>query len=272
MGYSYSSISKILDQKPLFEGKRVVTLGTLYPFLEQHEYKRLVKYGVNKDIPEHIFSKHIFVELLGAELCHSLDVSDYQQSEIICNLNYQLPESLFGQYDVVVDLGTLEHLSNLSVALNNIFSLLKQDGLYYFSLPCNNWVNHGFFQFSPTFFIDLCSDNLNYELYDLHLSLTNRAYSYYKMNSFFRHALFSSNKRLVVGGYIKKSSHDLNLNLTQYKYRQTYVKSKETVVMNQNQYGKVKKASIGLISWFSESPIIPLFIKEFILNLLFRIG
>ena len=276
MGYSLSSLSRILDQRSLFKGKRIVTLGTLYPFLKKHEAQSLAKRGLRTDGPKELFSKHLFVDVLGAASCHSLDVSDYQQSEIICNLNYPLPEKFVGQYDVIIDAGTLEHLSNLSTALENLFKLLTNEGIYYFGVPCNNWVDHGFFQFSPTFFIDFCIDNPDFKLLDLHISTAKKNYYYSSMNPGFRRALFSSRKRLNVGGVIKKVGDSINLNLTQSKYREQYITDKLdlTTKYSKNFLFPLKSAikrfvSIAMVQ-FCVSPWIPLNFKELTLNQLYR--
>jgi hypothetical protein len=273
MGYSFSSISRILDQKPLFEGKKVLTLGTLYPFLEKDELKLLVKRGLAENIPDVQFSKHLFVDILGAKVCHSLDISDYQQSEIICDLNIPIPIELKAQYDVIIDAGTLEHLSNLSTALENLFNLLNESGVYYFNVPCNNWIDHGFFQFSPTFFIDMCIDNPDLKLSNFQISTSNKSYLYSSINPFFKHALFSSRKRLVVGGVITKTTNNLklNLNLTQSKYRQQYIDKTPATSDDQIKRGIIKTLVRKVILWFSTSTLFPLQIKELVLNQFYKL-
>lgn len=277
MGYSFSSLSRILDQGKQFQGKNVVTLGTLYPYLDKQESIILAQRGLCVDMPKELFSKHLFVEVLGASTCHSLDVSNYQKSEIICNLNLPLPEQFIGQYDFVIDAGTLEHLSNLSTALENIFKLLKNEGIYYFTVPCNNWVDHGFYQFSPTFFIDFCIDNPDFKLFDLHVSATKNNYYYSSMNPWFRRALFSSRQRLGVGGVIQKQGCSINLNLTQSKYREQYITDKlDLTTKNSKNFLLPLKnatnrfASIAMLQ-FCVSPWIPLKFKEFVLNQLYRL-
>lgn len=268
MGYSYSSISKILDQKSLFEGKKIVTLGTLYPFLKDSESALLMERGVNCRVPKESFSKHLFVELLGAKVCHSLDVSDYQQSEIICNLNLPLPSELIGQYDVIIDAGTLEHLSNQSIAIENLFKLLRNEGIYYFTVPCNNWVNHGFYQFSPTFFIDLCLGNPSLVLSGLSILTSNKSYKYDEINPLFKNALLTSRKRLGIGGIIKKVGEGINLDLIQSKYRQEYLTgSTPTKRYHSKLWVNFFRK---IIMWFSSSALFPLSLKEVIFDCVYK--
>jgi SAM-dependent methyltransferase len=277
MGYTFNSLSRILDQASIFREKNILTLGTLYPYVGKHEAKILAKRGLRVDVPKERFSEHMFVEVLGAASCHSLDVSDYQQSEIICNLNHPLPDRYIGQYDIVFDGGTLEHLSNLSAALTNIFGLLRKGGIYYFGVPCNNWVNHGFFQFSPTFFSDLCVDNPNLKLLGLHVNTTQKYYDLASQNPAFMQALFSSRLRLNVGGIIQKSGDQINLDLTQSKYREQYVPRKSGSsasasgprVMPSPLASALRRFASATIQRFSASAWIPLGFKELTLNRLY---
>ena len=159
MGWSYNMLNKIARNQAMFNNKRILTLGTLYPFITEKEAKLLKLMGINLNLENRHFSKHFFQDFLNAECLHSLDVSDYQDSEIIVDLNGPLAPEFIESYDIVIDAGTLEHVSNMSTGLSNIFKLLKKEGIYLFGLPSNNWIDHGFFQFSPTFFKDLCFEN-----------------------------------------------------------------------------------------------------------------
>ncbi len=277
MGYTFNSLSRILDQASIFRGKDILTLGTLYPFVDKHEAKVLAQRGLRVDTPKERFSQHMFVEVLGATSCHSLDVSEYQQSEIICNLNLPLPDRYIGQYDIVFDGGTLEHLSNLPTAISNILGLLRKGGIYYFGVPCNNWVNHGFFQFSPTFFTDLCIDNPDLELLELHVNTTQKYYDYPSQNPAFMRALFSSRRLLNVGGIIQKTGDHINLDLTQTKYREQHIPSKFGSSTSTNGprvlpsplASALRRFASITIQRFSTSVWIPLRLKELTLNRLY---
>lgn len=106
-----------------------------------------------RQIPD---SESVF-ELLGA----SLDVYDIVQErgdELLCDLNYPIPERACGQYDFVLDVGTLEHCFNVAQALVNMASLVKVGGFVFHENP-HNWGNHGFYNFNPTLFHDFYTDN-----------------------------------------------------------------------------------------------------------------
>jgi hypothetical protein len=235
MGYSFTSLSRILKDEDLFKDKSILTLGTLFPYLKSSEFDTLEKSHPNKDIkslrriPKENFSEYLFDILLGAKCIHSIDVSDYQGSQIVWNLNDPIPSSLANSYDVIIDSGTLEHISNFSCALKNLFAILVSNGIYYFGLPCNNWINHGFFQFSPTLFIDLCIDNTSLKLLRLELdvfdgstSYSSHSYSILDEQSYILNSIYRSSNRLNVSGIIQKKETAFQLSLVQSKYRHQY--------------------------------------------------
>jgi len=97
---------------------------------------------------------------LGFNDVESIDYDNYEQATHILDLNNEVPEEYYERYDVIYDGGTLEHIFNLPQCLKNIFKMLKPGGIIiHGTLPVNNWVDHGFFQFSPTLFHDYYSNN-----------------------------------------------------------------------------------------------------------------
>jgi SAM-dependent methyltransferase len=104
-----------------------------------------------------------FFKSLGFDKVHSLDASGFEDATYVADLNHPVPESLHGKYDVVFNGGTLEHVFNVPVALCNIHNLLKVGGKHISYLPTHNFVDHGFYQFSPTLFLDYYTLN-RYEI------------------------------------------------------------------------------------------------------------
>lgn len=178
MGYDVASILFLNKNRDLFAGKTILTLGTLYPFLHEKDYTRLRHYdarlGRLQLHPRESFSQALFVDVFNAASLVTLDISNYQGATIIQNLNSDLSVANRSICDVVIDLGTLEHCSRVDKALSNIFALLRDSGIYIFALPANNWLDHGFFQFSPTFFKDLCRENSSLKLIDIRYSIQGR--------------------------------------------------------------------------------------------------
>lgn len=84
----------------------------------------------------------------------SFDVSNRDGAENVVDLNVSQdwrPE-LRNSFDLLIDGGSLEHISNLGVALQNYADLLKPGGLIFLCNPTDGYAGHGFFQFSPEFF------------------------------------------------------------------------------------------------------------------------
>jgi hypothetical protein len=95
-----------------------------------------------------------FFKSIGFDTVLSLDTSDYEQAEFIYDLNHPLPESMHGKFDVVFDGGSLEHIFHVPNALWNIHAMLKTDGRAIHHSPTHNYVDHGFYCFSPTLYYD----------------------------------------------------------------------------------------------------------------------
>ena len=90
-----------------------------------------------------------FFKWLGAANIHSLDYSAYEGATILHDLNLAIPESLLGRFDVVFDGGTLEHIYEFPTAVRNCRQMLKPGGLFISVSVANNFLGHGFYQFSP---------------------------------------------------------------------------------------------------------------------------
>lgn len=86
---------------------------------------------------------------LGASSLVALDISEYEGADTIHDMNTPVPESWHGQYDVVIDSGSLEHIFNVPCAFANLGNLLKVGGTVFITTPANNQMGHGFYQFSP---------------------------------------------------------------------------------------------------------------------------
>lgn len=106
-----------------------------------------------KSVPD----SHDFFSRIGIEL----SVTDHEQvrgDEIFCDLNQPLPDDLYNQFDIVFDGGTLEHCFNVAQAVINMLGMAKVDGFIIHSNPLV-LINHGFYNFSPTFYHDFYTQN-----------------------------------------------------------------------------------------------------------------
>jgi hypothetical protein len=98
-------------------------------------------------------------QMLGYERVESLDYYAAEGPTHIHDLNQPVPEALRQRFDLVYDGGTTEHCFSVAECLGNAVRLLRQGGRVIHHLPLNNWVDHGFYQLSPTLFFDFYEAN-----------------------------------------------------------------------------------------------------------------
>lgn len=104
-------------------------------------------------------AKDYFLEL-GYDKYLALDYSDYEGADIVHNLNFEIEDDkLKGIADLVFDAGTMEHVFNTPQVFDCIHNLLKVGGRVVYSTPTNGYLDHGFYQFSPTLFTDYYKAN-----------------------------------------------------------------------------------------------------------------
>ncbi len=100
-------------------------------------------------------SPESFFRGLGFSKVESLDISKSEGADIAFDLNQQSPpENLRCRCDVLFDGGTLEHVFHVPNALANCSDMIRPDGWFVHLGPLDNWVDHGFYQFSPTIWFD----------------------------------------------------------------------------------------------------------------------
>ncbi len=104
------------------------------------------------------YCEALLADHFGATSIESLDFSDYESATILHDLNLPLPERHRGQFDAVIDFGTLEHVFDVAQALRNCAALLRPGGQVLHVVPGNNLCGHGFWQFSPEAFLSFYTD------------------------------------------------------------------------------------------------------------------
>lgn len=105
------------------------------------------------------FSENIFFNLFQSKKVDSLDYCDYEGATISLDLNEPISDTCDEQYEFVLDGGTLEHVFNYPIALQNAMRMCKRGGHLVLITPSNNYNGHGFYQFSPELFLDVLIGN-----------------------------------------------------------------------------------------------------------------
>ena len=96
-------------------------------------------------------------EVMGMKLT-VVDLVASRGGERIVDLNEPLAADLVGAFDIVLDAGTMEHCFNVGQAVRNILAMAKVGGFVIHLNPMT-MINHGFFNFSPTFYHDFYGQN-----------------------------------------------------------------------------------------------------------------
>lgn len=99
----------------------------------------------------------LLLEQFGATAVASIDASDYEEATYVRDLNIFI-EPDFPKFDSVIDAGSLEHVFDIRTSFANISRCCKVGGQIVHISPANNFVGHGFYQFSPEFFFSLYSE------------------------------------------------------------------------------------------------------------------
>jgi hypothetical protein len=98
-----------------------------------------------------------FLEALGAiDIC-SFDSSEYEGASNVHDFNSPIDESFKNRFTAVIDGGTLEHIFNFPVAIKNCMEMVEVGGHFIGITPANNFLGHGFYQFSPELFFRIFS-------------------------------------------------------------------------------------------------------------------
>ena len=103
-------------------------------------------------------------QALGVKQIYSLDASDFEGASFVHDLNRPLPADLKNRFDTVFDGGTLEHVFNFPVAIQNCMEMLRVGGRFFIHTCANNLCGHGFYQFSPELFYRIFSPENGFEV------------------------------------------------------------------------------------------------------------
>jgi hypothetical protein len=98
-----------------------------------------------------------FLRFLGAREIDSFDYSNYEGATVVHDMNLPIPDQHKGKYSLVIDGGCLEHIFNFPTAMKSCMEMLKVGGHLAAATPCNNYVGHGFYQFSPELYFRVLS-------------------------------------------------------------------------------------------------------------------
>ena len=113
------------------------------------QYQGLSLSNLTDNCEWHIKSSHnitckALLMLFGADKVLVCDAFDYEDPDLIIDLNEPVPSTLHNTFDTIVDSGTLEHVFDIATALTNIVRMLKKGGSLMICVPSSNFIDHGF--------------------------------------------------------------------------------------------------------------------------------
>tara|TARA_R110000868_G_scaffold357282_1_gene618732 strand:- start:387 stop:1184 length:798 start_codon:yes stop_codon:yes gene_type:complete len=119
----------------------------------------MIKPGVRTLFLGEVFD-HTTHEYLSIDVCpgHNTTIIDLNKAAI--------PVSFRQRFDLVLNLGTTEHIVNQFNSFAAIHEATKTGGYMLHQVPTAGWHNHGYFCYHPLFFKDIVAAN-GYELLDM---------------------------------------------------------------------------------------------------------
>ena len=243
-----------------FECKRIFLKHNI-KFIDnfKHEKKTNIQHFINENADN--INSSFFFTLLGSNNVNHLDISKYENADIILDLNKKIPNKYKNKFDNIVDFGTIEHVYNTPTLLFNYINMLKKNGFLIISTKSSNAIDHGFFSFSPTFFHDFFSINgfmiLKTYLIKRSPYYANKSESIYEYKKTHLENPIVSSKNIDLTLFMKKNKNIKNIKIPlQYYYKKLF-KIKKT--KNKNIYN-LKTFVKNTISY------LPFFIQKIIFN------
>jgi hypothetical protein len=156
-------------------------------------------------------SDKAFFSALGGLEVLALDVSGYENADYLHDMNLPIPADLKEKFSLIIDGGTLEHIFDIKQALQNINLMLKPGGRIIHMSPTNNYVEHGYYQFSPSLFCNyyLINGFINYQCLIIEHTCSNimQKYLCYLWDGKRPHAIMESTRQLATFFIAEKISN-----------------------------------------------------------------
>ncbi len=147
-----------LDRK-----RRVISLARQYitappPLLRQY----LQEAGLDTDVPGYNWDRFMgsneLLPLLGFEEYDDVDFTADEGCNLIHDMNQPIPDAWANRYDLVFEVGTIEHIFDIRTVFENICRLTAPGGTVFHLAPLT-WLNHGFYNSSLTLYYDVYREN-----------------------------------------------------------------------------------------------------------------
>jgi len=152
--------------------KSVIELGSQEIPFDKEQISQLVEdffgYVLTEETP--VTAKTLY-KSMGLELYQCID-ADGCHNALVFDLNKDI-QQVYGfieQFDLVTNHGTTEHCFDQYHCFMNIHNLCRAGGLMIHVLPIQGWINHGLYNYQPSFFYNLAAVNC-YQIIKVYLSI-----------------------------------------------------------------------------------------------------
>lgn len=155
----------------------------------------LAWHGLRSKLDRVIDARSLF-EAMGLQFT-AIDLVASRGGERIVDLNDPLTADLIEAFDIMLDAGTMEHCFNVGQAIRNIVDMTKVGGFVVHLNPMT-MINHGFFNFSPTFYHDFYGQNGHQLMAPIHgVSIRGIEVTSYQMDPVRRQAVGDPNSSIM---------------------------------------------------------------------------
>ncbi len=208
------------NQDVYLDKSKLANLINLYKFGNNNFNKKLLT--SSKELKQYKHSENfihasVLFETLNIKTENYFDIDkfEFDNPRIIHDLQLEVPQKYHNHFDFILDAGTLEHIFDVKSVLKNIMLLTKINGYVLHIVPCHNYVNHGFYTFSPTFFYDFYEIN-GFEIIESYFteikSNKKRFYKYDHIENL-NNIFINRNKRYLNFVLVKKTSQNDSLKI-----------------------------------------------------------
>jgi SAM-dependent methyltransferase len=109
--------------------------------------------------PKHYMSVQDLFRMMGARSLTTLDAFENDEPDILWDLCQPIDPELHNQFDLVFDIGVLEHTADIFQSLENVGNLVKPGGWMILYLPMVSPINTCMYHPNPPFYYDNLAAN-----------------------------------------------------------------------------------------------------------------
>lgn len=186
MGFDINGAKLLIKSQQLgVNFENTVMLGRQTMYLKTKDFGKILKEsGLVEQADDLIVEEKYaepFLKLLGAKQIDSIDASDYENASIVHDFNKAIDKKYHANYSLFIDGGSLEHIFNFPVAIQNSMNLIKEGGYYIGITPTNNFFGHGFYQFSPELYYRIFNESNGFKVLKMYFYVSQGDTSFYEV-------------------------------------------------------------------------------------------